>query len=200
MRRILILFAHPALEKSRIHRRLIPAVRDLEGVTFHDLYEAYPDFAIDVAAEQARLAEHEVVVLQHPFYWYSTPALLKEWQDLVLEYGYAYGPRGNRLTGKIMFNALSAGGAAHAYQREGHNHFTVRELLAPLEQTARLCGMRYLPPFVIHGSAHLTDPAEVDQHAEDYRRILLGLRDETFDLARTAPVPRLNADLAALGL
>lgn len=200
MRRLLILFAHPALQKSRIHRRLIPAVRDLHGVTFHDLYEAYPDFDINVPAEQARLSDHDVIIFQHPFYWYSTPALIKEWQDLVLEYGYAYGPGGTTLTGKIMLNAISAGGAADAYQRDGYNHFTVRELLAPLEQTARLCGMHYLPPFVIHGTVRLTDPAAIDAQAESYRRLLLGLRDETFDLAAVADLPRLNEDLNALGL
>lgn len=177
MRRILILFAHPALQTSRIHRRLIPAVRELEGVTFHDLYEAYPDFDIDVAAEQTSLRAHDVIVLQHPLYWYSTPALLKEWQDLVLEYGFAYGPGGTALHGKTLVNALTAGGAAEAYQRGGHNHFTVRELLAPIEQTARLCGMTYLPPFTIHGTVRLIDPAAIDAHAEGYRRFILNLRD-----------------------
>ena len=80
-RKVLILFAHPALEKSRVNRRLIEAVKTLDGVTFHDLYQLYPDLDIDVAREQALLTEHDVVVMQHPLYWYSTPAMLKEWQD-----------------------------------------------------------------------------------------------------------------------
>ena len=63
----------------------------MEGVRLHDLYEAYPDFLIDVEAEQALLLEHDVIVFQHPVYWYSSPAILKEWQDLVLEHGFAYG-------------------------------------------------------------------------------------------------------------
>ena len=37
--RVLILFAHPALEKSRVNRRLIAAAQDLENVTINDLYE-----------------------------------------------------------------------------------------------------------------------------------------------------------------
>ena len=84
-RRVLILYAHPMPRKSRANRALAEAVRGLEGVTFHDLYEAYPDFFIDVAREKALLVEHDVIVLQHPFYWYSAPALVKEWLDLVLE-------------------------------------------------------------------------------------------------------------------
>ena len=67
--RILVLFAHPALEKSRVNRRLVQAVRDLDGVTLHDLYEAYPDLDIDVAREQELLTLHDVIVFQHPFYW-----------------------------------------------------------------------------------------------------------------------------------
>ena len=81
-RRILILFAHPALEKSRVNRRLIAAVRNLPGVTLHDLYEAYPDFHVRVEREQELLMDHDVVVMQHPFFWYSTPALLKDTGDM----------------------------------------------------------------------------------------------------------------------
>ena len=93
---ILILFAHPALEKSRVNRVLIRDIPGIEGVTFHDLYETYPDFDIDVAREQELLLAHDTIVLHHPFFWYSTPAMLKEWQDLVLEHGWAYGSGGNR--------------------------------------------------------------------------------------------------------
>ena len=49
MARVLVLFAHPAFQKSRIHRELVVAARRVDGVTFHDLYEAYPDFDVDVA-------------------------------------------------------------------------------------------------------------------------------------------------------
>src|SRR5262245_49141826 len=103
-RRILILFAHPVLERSRVNRRLVDAVRDLPGVTVADLYEEYPTLAIDVRREQARAAAHDVLVLQHPFYWYSAPAIVKEWLDLVLEHGWAYGQGGTALHGKLTFN------------------------------------------------------------------------------------------------
>jgi len=93
---VLVLFAHPALEKSRVNRRLAAAVADLPGVTLHDLYEAYPDFDVDVKREQDLLVAHDVLVVQHPFYWYSTPALVKQWEDLVLEHGWAYGTAARR--------------------------------------------------------------------------------------------------------
>jgi glutathione-regulated potassium-efflux system ancillary protein KefG len=76
--RILVLFAHPAFQKSRVNRVLAEKVLHLPGVTFHDLYEAYPEFDIVVEAEQDLLVAHDVVVFHHPFFWYSTPAILKE--------------------------------------------------------------------------------------------------------------------------
>ncbi len=152
LQNILILFAHPAIRRSRVNRRLLEKVRDLDGVTVNDLYEAYPDLDIDVDREQRLLEEHDVVVFQHPFYWYSTPAILKEWQDLVLEHGWAYGLDGHALEGKVLLTATTTGGSERAYRRGGSNHFSMRELLAPIEQTARLCGMEYLPPFVVHGT------------------------------------------------
>src|ERR1700761_4628712 len=124
-KRVLILFAHPALQKSRVNRRLIAAVPHLENVTINDLYEEYPDFSIDVRREQALLESHDIIIFQHPFYWYSCPALLKEWEDLVLQYGFAYGTGGTKLRGKWVLTAITAGGPSAAYQRNGHNYFTI---------------------------------------------------------------------------
>ncbi len=193
-RRPLILFAHPAMHKSRVNRSLVGAVRDLDGVTLHDLYETYPEFDIDARREQELLLAHDPIVFQHPFYWYSTPAILKEWQDLVLEHGWAYGREGTALHGKTLVSAITAGGGETAYCSDGYNCFTIRELLAPIEQTARLCGMHYPPPFVVHGTHALTD-AEIDGHARDYRRVIEALRDDRLDLEAARAHPRLNAHL-----
>lgn len=180
MARILILFAHPTLEKSRVHRRLIRDVPDLPGITFHDLYEAYPTFDVDVAREQALLLAHDVIVLQHPFFWYSTPPLIKQWEDLVLEHGWAYGSQGNALRGKRMLSVITAGGGASAYQHDGYNRYTIRELLAPIEQTAYLCKMSFLPPYLIHGT-HRMDEADIEQAAVRYRQMLTWLHDDRID-------------------
>lgn len=196
-RSILILFAHPAFERSHVNRRLAAAVRELDGVTFHDLYQAYPDFDIDVEREQALLAEHETIVMQHPFYWYSTPALLKEWQDLVLQYGWAYGRAGTALHGKTLLSVTTAGASESAYCTEGLNCHTVRQFLAPIEHTGLLCGMRCLPPFVVYGTHALSDAA-IDGHAADYARLVGALRDGTIDRDAAAPRSHINADLDAV--
>jgi glutathione-regulated potassium-efflux system ancillary protein KefG len=190
--RVLILFAHPALEKSRVNRRLIAAVQNLENVTINDLYEEYPDFYIDVEREQELLLSHEIIVFQHPFYWYSCPALLKQWEDLVLQYGFAYGAQGTKLEGKLVLTAITTGGTLSAYEREGNNYFTIRELLTPFEQTVRLCGMVYLPPFVVSGTLQLRSEAEIAEYAKLYRELVERLRDGRFDPARFQDVRFLN--------
>lgn len=192
---ILILFAHPALEKSRVNRHLIQAIKRLNSVTVHDLYEAYPDFHIDVKFEQDLLLAHNIIVFHHPFYWYSSPAILKEWQDLVLEYGFAYGHQGIALQGKKFLTAITTGGGEQAYCREGYNRFTVRELLAPFEQTARLCGMEYLPPFIVHGTHQLREQHQIAKHIEDYRAVIMALRDNTVNWERLNQFNRLNQSL-----
>lgn len=192
MARVLVLFAHPAFEKSRINRRLLEAIDDLESVTIHDLYETYPDFQIDVGSEQQRLMAHDVIVLQHPFYWYSAPALVKEYLDLVLEHGFAYGSTGRALEGKVLLNATTTGGPAGAYQPGGRNRFTMRQLLAPFDQTAVLCRMTYLAPFVLHGTHVIDTPEALTPAQRQYRRLIVGLRDGTLDLARAASIDRIN--------
>lgn len=192
LNRILILFAHPAFQRSRANKRLVAGVRDLEGVTFHDLYEEYPDFNIDVKREQELLRQHDILVFQHPLYWYSSPAILKEWQDLVLEFGYAYGDTGTALQGKKMLTAITTGGSVGAYGRDSLNRFTIHELLGPFNQTAVFCGMEYLPPFVVHGTLQLEWEDHMSQLASDYRDALIGLRDGTLDLANLHEGAYLN--------
>lgn len=197
MNRILILFAHPALERSRVNREIARRIEQMEGTTLHDLYEEYPDFDIDIEKEQSLLLAHDVCVFHHPFFWYSTPAILKEWQDLVLTHGWAYGRNGKALHGKLFFNLVTTGGQESAYSKAGLNRFTMRELLAPLEQTAHLCGMDYLPPFVIHGTHRLTSE-EIGKSAEECERFLKALRDDRIDLNAVRALPRINQDLDSI--
>jgi glutathione-regulated potassium-efflux system ancillary protein KefG len=196
MARVLILFAHPALEKSRVHRRLVREVAGLSGITFHDLYEEYPTFDVDVRREQALLLEHDLIVWQHPFFWYSTPALFKQWQDLVLEHGWAYGSQGNALQGKRVLSLITTGGGASAYEHEGYNRFTMRELLSPIEQTTTLCKMEYVPPYIIHGTHRMTID-DIEQAAQQYRLLMTTLRDDKIDWAKATRLATLNSLFAA---
>lgn len=198
MRRVLVLFAHPVIERSRVNRRLVDAIRGLPGVTIQDLYEEYPTFAIDVAREQEMLLAHDVIVFQHPFYWYSTPAILKEWQDLVLEHGWAYGHNGTQLRGKITLNVLTTGGPENAYREGGYNRFSVRQLLTPYEATANLCGMHFLAPFVVHGALKLGSDDDLASSRDRYRLLVEALRDDQVDLERAARAQNLATELSSV--
>jgi glutathione-regulated potassium-efflux system ancillary protein KefG len=156
---ILLVLAHPAFERARANAAMLDAARTLDGVAIDDLYELYPDFAIDVRREQELLATHGLIVLQFPLYWYSAPALLKEWLDLVWLHGFAYGETAGALRGKTLLCAVSTGAQAQSYDRSGLHRYTIAEFLRPFEQTARLCDMRWAEPFVLHGAALLDDAA-----------------------------------------
>jgi glutathione-regulated potassium-efflux system ancillary protein KefG len=184
--KLLVLYAHPRSEASVVQRAMLRAISGLERVTIVDLYAEYPSLDIDVGREQQRLLEHDVVVLQHPFYWYSSPAIIKEWQDLVLENGWAYGPGGTRLAGRFLMSAISTGGSETAYRRDGRNRFGVCEFLMPFNQTAHLCSMAYLAPFVVQAGRRL-GPEALAAAAGEYRDLITGLRDGVIDpLARLA--------------
>ncbi len=170
-KKILILFAHPSQSRSDINLPLFQASHQ-DDVTCVDLYAEYPDFRIDIDKEQKRLLAHDVIIFMFPMYWYSTPALLKEWQDLVLEHGFA---EGEALKGKQFLCAISTGGPKKAYQCDGSNHYTIQELLQPLEQTAQLCGMEYLPPFVLFGARTAVEENRLSAHIESWQSVLTQL-------------------------
>ena len=167
------------------------------GVSLRDLYELYPDSDVDVGAEQRALVEHDVIVFQHPLYWYSVPPLLKQWQDLVLEHGWAYGRGGTALSGKLATHMLSAGGGPESYREGGHNNYPLEQFLRPLEQTARLCHMRWLPPYCVHGTHRLTKP-QLEVHISAYQRLLAALRDDRLDLTAAERSEGLHDDLEAV--
>jgi glutathione-regulated potassium-efflux system ancillary protein KefG len=191
MNKILILFAHPLYEKSRIHKALVKTIHTNDKITFRDLYELYPDFNVNIRAEQDLLVQHDIIIWQHPFYWYSIPPLLKQWIDLVLEYGWAYGKGGDALSGKIIANVLSTGGKEIAYSPEGKNRYTVQQFLTPLEQTVKLCHMHYTPPFVVHGT-HLLTADDINKQGEQYHRLLEFLHTANLDVIRNFNGKYLN--------
>lgn len=166
---VLIIFAHPAFQKSRVNRQLLASLAGLEQVTVHDLYELYPDFHIRVRQEQALLREHAAIIFQHPFYWYNVPALFKEWMDLVLAHGFAYGTGGQQLKAKRLLSVITAGGSPETYRTSGENEVTREKLLLPFAKLATLCGMNYLDPLLVLGTHTLTDEA-LSAQALLYRR------------------------------
>ncbi|MDF3301040.1 NAD(P)H-dependent oxidoreductase [Streptomyces tropicalis] len=169
--RTLVVVAHPDLRGSRVTAHLADAIRDLEHVTVHDITAAYPDGRVDVAREQQLLRDHDTVVWQFPWHWYSVPGVLKSWMDQVLTHGFAYGAGGTALQGKTLRLVTSTGGPADSYAAGGYNRFTVAELLAPLDATAHLTGMRLAEPLVLYGARTVSDE-DLALHTKRYREVL----------------------------
>ena len=141
-------------------------------MTVVDEYAAYPDFKINVEHEQELIETHDRIVLQFPFYWYSSPALLKQWEDDVIKAGWAYGG-GRALEGKEFMLAVSTGSPADSYTREGSHVRTMEELLSPFETTFRHTHATYLKPFLIQGVATSTDE-QIDAAVAKYPAAMIG--------------------------
>ena len=173
---VLVIVGHPQLEQSRANRRLMQTASALQRdaparVAVRDLYALYPDYLIDIAAEQAALAAARLVVWQHPIHWYHMPPLMKLWVDDVLAFGWAYGPGGDALRRKDLWLVATTGGPEDSYRPDRYNRYFFDAFLPPYEQTAALCGMRFLPPLMLHG-AHKASDAEIRAHAELYAQRL----------------------------
>ncbi|MEM1237295.1 MAG: NAD(P)H-dependent oxidoreductase [Pseudomonadota bacterium] len=183
MAKLLVIYAHPGQRFSRANSAMADVAKAVDGITFVDLYAEYPRHDIHVHKEQERLVEHDVILFQFPFYWYSTPSLIKEWQDLVLQHGFAYGSKGMALAGKTMMLALTAGGPIDAYSTGGHNNHEIRDFLTPLQQTATLCKMSFSDPYVLFASLAAEAEEKITAHAAGYAQILAAIRDDAYDLS-----------------
>ena len=174
---VLVIAAHPQLELSRVNRRLQRAAAQAgTRIVVRDLYALYPDYLIDAAAEQAALGAAQLLVWQHPMHWYGMPPLMKLWLDEVLAYGWAYGPGGHALQGKDLWLVTSTGGTEESYHPQRYNRYFFDAFLPPYEQTAALCGLRFVPPLVLHG-AHRASEAEIAAHAQLYAERLASWPD-----------------------
>jgi glutathione-regulated potassium-efflux system ancillary protein KefG len=187
----LILFAHPSFHKSTVNKVLLSDLDKDEKLTIHDLYQEYPDFDIDIDREQELVERHDCIIFHFPFFWYSTPALIKEWQDLVLRHDWAYGSKGNKLEGKLFINAITLGGPEISYSEDEFNHYNLDQLLAPLTQTAKLCKMLRLPPFTVYGT-HVIEMPEILEHKRIYAELLRQLASNELDIEKALSYDTLN--------
>lgn len=168
---VALIYAHPYAERSLANRELLSALDGLAFVDRRNLYDLYPDFDIDIETEQQRLAVVDLIVLQHPVYWYSMPALMKLWIDDVFALGWAYGNGGSALAGKRLQWVVTTGGDFDAYTPDGPHGHPFDVFVAPMRQTARFCGMHWMEPIVVHDSH--ADQAAVAAAGRHYRQRLL---------------------------
>jgi glutathione-regulated potassium-efflux system ancillary protein KefF len=173
----LVVYAHPHHPRARANREMLRALEDLPAASVRPLYDLYPDFDIDVAAEQAAVAAADAIVLQHPLYWYTMPALAKLWLESVFVHGWAYGDAGRAVAGKRFLWAVTTGGGDGDYLPGAAHDHPFEAFVPPVRQFARYCGMRWEPPFVLHG-AHRVDAAALRERAAAYRARVAALAEQ----------------------
>ena len=177
----LVVASHASFERSLANQRLLQAIAGVADVSIRVLDRLYPDGRIDAAAERALAEAADRIVFQFPLTWYSTPPLLKRWQDEVLSVGWAYGPGGTRLRGKTLQLVVTCGASAESYRSGGYNGYPIEGLLLPLRATAEFVGMRFAEPLILYDVPNVpglplpaADPAGIDGFAQRYRALLAG--------------------------
>lgn len=194
-KRVLVYLAHPSLHKSEINSRLFNIAQGYEFVTCVDLYAEYPRFNISADKEQQRLLDHDVIIFLFPLFWYAAPAIVQEWKELVLEYGFAYGINAKQLTGKTILCAVSAGAKEEDYHTSGRNHLSVRQFLSPFEGMANLTAMRYLPPFVLFATRSAQLDSRLVMHETQWRELLQALYEDRVDYSAVKDLDKINQDM-----
>lgn len=172
----LVIVAHPNLHESVVNKRWVEELKKYhKEFEIHNIYEAYPDWDIDVEREQRLIEEHEALIFQFPMYWFSCPPLLKKYMDDVFTYGWAYGSKGDKLKGKKFAIAVSTGAETRDYQEDGKNHATLQQLLLPFQTTARFCGMDFKGHFTLDDSANVT-AEKLEENAQKYVKFLQDIK------------------------
>jgi putative NADPH-quinone reductase len=148
-----VIVTHPNIESSTINKRWIEELKKYpEKYTVHELHKIYPDGNIDVEKEQHLIESHHNLVLQFPIYWFNCPPLLKKWLDEVFTYGWAYGSKGDKLKGRKVALAVSAGIRKEDYTDQGRYGHTLEQILVPFKTTFRYCHANYRSIFVFYGT------------------------------------------------
>lgn len=156
MDKVVVISGHPNLEESHTNRVILEALRNrIEDIDIRNLASLYPDYKFNVEAEQSALLAADTIVFEFPFYWYSVPGIMKLWLDEVFTFNFAYGPEGNKLKGKNFILSFTIGGPKQSYHPLGYNHFSIEQLMMPLEQTAYLAGMHYHPSIYSYGMVYI---------------------------------------------
>lgn len=178
----LIILAHPNFDNSFANKTIVEELKQSNlDIEIRDIYRLYPDYKIDAKAEQETLLKYQTIVFQYPFFWYNMPAILKHWFDMVFEYQFAYGSKGDKLKGKNFIPSFTVGAPGNEYHTKGEHHFRIYEFCKNLEQTAYYAQMNYIDPVYFHGTSLAAGYTENEvknkakEHAKSLIKILTDL-------------------------
>lgn len=173
----LVIAVHPNIETSIINKRWINELeKHPEKYTVHQLYKEYPDEKIDIKKEQELVEKYDKIIFQFPFYWFSSPPLLKKWFDEVVLYDWAYGSKsGYKVGGKKISLAITAGIEEEDYSASGKYKYTMEELMRPFEVTFNYIKADYKKPFVYFGMEHDSSEEWIEKSVPEYLDFIDGL-------------------------
>ncbi len=157
--RTLVIVSHPDIQGSGSQQFLKESLPTTSDVTFHHLEACYPDGVIDIRAEQTLLREHDRIIFQFPFYWYSSPAMLKQWQDEVLTESFAFGSH-KALAGKSFGLVVVIGNRESEYQAGGREGYSFSSLTLPFQAMANKVSMQFLKPLGIFQFQYMDEVAK----------------------------------------
>ena len=172
---ILVIQAHDDMEISRVNKRFSKEIRECDNVEIRDLKALYPDYKIDVEAEQNAIRKADKIVFQFPMFWFNAPSILKEWMDKVYSIGFAFditkeGYQRRELNGKEFMLAVSMGGHEVAYSGD---YKSVDECLTPYIYTSKFCGMKVLEPFYTYRAMQNLSDEKLEELAPQFKKAVL---------------------------
>ena len=157
----LLIAGHPDLSRSVANATILEEVAaTLPDITIRKLCETAPGGTFDIAAEQAALADADLIVWQFPFHWYALPWLMKKWLDEVFVHGFAHGT-GAKLAGKKLLVSFTTGAPEAAYTGKPGSVGDIRELTAVFDSIAKVCGLNYLGAIWVNGMSYASDAAGI---------------------------------------
>lgn len=168
----LVIFSHQYFQKSKVNKALLEAIKGLPNVKVRNLDELYgTDIkGFDIKKEQEFLSEAQKIIFQFPLFWFSTPPMLKAYQDEVFT-ATLYSNKGDILANKEFHMAVSLGSEESKYSSSGRNENSLREYLLPLFGMAKYCKMQPKEIFVSDNSFKVTDE-QISEFARKYVEFL----------------------------
>lgn len=137
MSNTLMILAHPAIEKSIGNKIISNNLSNKPHIEVRHIDKLYPNFEIDVAAEQKALLNADTIIFQFPLFWYNMPAILKHWIDKVFLYGFAFGKE-SQLSNKKVIVSFTIGSPIKDYPNE-----VIHKITFPFQGLASYCKMEY---------------------------------------------------------
>lgn len=163
----LFIAGNPQADRSAFLAAIQPSIQ-ARGVEWIALADETTDGKFDVPGFQARLAQASTIILHFPLYWYSPPALVKQWLDSILTSGWAFPGATSKLRGKTLLLSVTTGSPLSTFQPDGSNGSTLEELLLPLERTAAYCGMNWGGIVASQWNTASSDEATLNSRAQKH--------------------------------